>query len=190
MDLNAQTREALILQILNLSSLLSDSRSAWNLLPLIFYSSDHLLTLRFSVPPAADFVTGELDLAALTEMPSPKSHSSDTVTSTLSPRTPRSPVGSILLDGDNFELGKSDEGMAISKTLNQMSSTLPYPLQPLNYKSWGNDNSIKENNSFTDPIFSTMQDQVRAKTPEVIIDSRYGEKQTVTVNVKVLLDGE
>ena len=79
----------------------------------------------------------------------------------------------------------------MSKTSNQMSSTLPYPLQPLNYDSWENDNSIKEDDTFIDPIFSTMPDQVRAKTPEVIMsDLRYGEKRTVTVNVKILLDGE
>lgn len=140
------------------------------------------------IPPAADFVTGELDLLALTEMPSPRSHSSDTVTSVLSPRTPRSPVGSILLDGDNFELGKNDATMTISKSLNQMTNTLPYPLA---YDSWENDKSMDDN--LIDPIFSTIPDQnsIRAKTPEVIVsDSRYGEKRTVTINVKTLIDGE
>jgi hypothetical protein len=143
------------------------------------------------IPPAADYVTGEVDLLALTEIPSPKSHSSDTLTSALSPLTPRSPATSNLLDGDSFELGKSDGSMAISKTLNQMTNTLPYPLQPLPYDNWENNKSMDD--SLIDPIFSTMPDQnsVRAKTPELVIsDSRYGEKRTVTINVKTLLEGE
>jgi hypothetical protein len=140
------------------------------------------------IPPAADFVTGELDLLALTDMSSPKSHSSDTISSGLSPLTPRSPVGSILLDGDNFELGKNDGSMAISKTLNQMTSTLPYPLA---YDSWENNESMDD--SLIDPIFSTMPDQnsARATTPDGITrDSHYGERRIVTINVETLLDGK
>jgi hypothetical protein len=137
------------------------------------------------IPPAADFVTGELDLLALTEMPSPKSHTSDTVTSTISPLTPRSPTGSISLDGDSFELGRSDGTLTISKTLNQMPDTLPTFM-------WESDD-FNKNNNFIDPIFSTMKDSnsARAKTSKIIMtDTRYGEKRTVTINVKTLLDGE
>jgi hypothetical protein len=135
------------------------------------------------IPPAADFVTGELDLLALIEMPSPKSHSSDTVTSILSPQTPRSPVGSVI----DPEFGKSDGTMAISKTLNEMTSDLPFPL------AFNSFDANKDNNQFIDPIFNAMPDpnSGRAKTPKIILsDSRYGEKRTVTVNVKTLLDGE
>ena len=123
------------------------------------------------IPPAADFVTAELDLLGLTEMPGPGSQSSDTVTSSLSPRTPRSPVESIILEPD---FGKSDGTMPISKTLNNMTSDLPFPLA---YNSWNS--SDKHDNQFIDPIFSTMQDlnSGRAKTPEIAIsDSRYGKK--------------
>lgn len=136
------------------------------------------------IPPAADFVTGEVDLLALTEMPSPKSHSSDTATSIHSPQTPRSPVASIILEPG---FGKSD-GTATSKSLNEMTSNLPFPLAYNGY-----DTSMKDDNQFIDPIFSSMPDESsgRAKTPEIVIsDGRFGEKRTVTINVKTLLDGE
>jgi hypothetical protein len=135
------------------------------------------------IPPAADYVIGELDLLALTERPSPRSHSS--VTSVLSPRTPSSPI---LLDGDSSELGKNDGTITISKSLNQMTNTLPYPLA---YDSWENNKSMDDN--LVDPIFSTMPDRnsVRANTPEIIIsDARYGEKRAVPINVNTLIDGE
>ena len=140
------------------------------------------------IPPAADFVTGDVDLLALTEMYSPKSHASDTATSILSPRTPASPTGSLHLDSDNHEMGQSDGTVAISKPLDQMPSSLPFPLLPRlkNCDSWDSD-SLDDNSNFIDLIFSTMphDGSVRPKNPEVIItDSRYGEKRTVTINVE------
>ena len=140
------------------------------------------------IPPAADFVSGEIDLLALTEMKSPKSYNSATATSSFSPGTPRSPIASMLLDGDNFDVGKNDGNMAPSKSANQITNMLPYPLP---YDSWENNNWMDK--SLIDPIFSTMPDQNmrRAKTPAVIIsDSRVGEKRNVTISVKTLLDGE
>ena len=140
------------------------------------------------IPPAADFVSGEVDLLALNEIPSPKSYSSDSGISVLSPRTPRSPVGKNVLDGDDFDLGKNDGTMALSKALNQMTSTLPYPSS---YDSWELDKSMDE--SLLDPMFSIMPDQNSrgAKTPKVTMsNSQSGEKRTVTISVKVLLDGE
>ncbi|KAG0649635.1 hypothetical protein D0Z07_3661 [Hyphodiscus hymeniophilus] len=139
------------------------------------------------IPPAADFVSGEVDLLALTEMSSPKSYNSDTITSLPSPRTPRSPIENILFDEDNFPFGNSDSTMALPKSRNQMANTLPYPLA---YDSWENNKSMDED--LIDPSFSAVAEQndVRAKTPEIVIsDARFGEKRTVTVNVTILLEG-
>jgi hypothetical protein len=142
------------------------------------------------ISPAADFVTGEIDLQALSEAPSPKSNSSDSVVSIPSPQTPRSPAGSTLVAAETGSyrtgLAKSDVKMT---TLSPMYNILPFPL---GYTSWDNDNSSKETNDFLDPIFSTMPDQnLGRRTPQITISGgRFGERRTATVSVETLLDGE
>ena len=143
------------------------------------------------ISPAADFVTGEVDLLALSEVPSPKSNNSDSVASMPSPQTPRSPIGSILVDAEtaafNAELAKSDLNMRSVKNLSP--TTLPFPL---GYTNWDNDSSGKDSNNFIDPIFSTMPGQnLERSTPHITISGgRLGDRQTVTVSVQTLLDGE
>jgi hypothetical protein len=142
------------------------------------------------IAPAAEFVTGEINLAELGEAPSPKSSTSDSVASMISPKTPRTSVDSMLLDAGrdvmvaNFDFPRSEVESSKAQTC------LTFPLG--NFSSWDNDTSMKENNDFIDPIFSTMAGQKSGTaTPDISKSSgRRGATQRVTLNVKVLLDGE
>lgn len=145
------------------------------------------------IPPAAEFVTAELDLVALSEAPSPKSASSDSSLSKISPQTPHSPIGAILLDTDkdsnalSLDPKKAGNGLTI---LDPLTQTFPFPS---GFTNWEKDSSMKGNNGFIDPIFDSMSGQSarRVGTPDVVISNRrYGNRQTVTINVTTLLEGE
>jgi hypothetical protein len=137
------------------------------------------------IPPAADYVTGAIDLNALTESLSPKSQGSDTVTSMLSPQTPRSPTENFRFRDDDFDYGRSDGTVALSKTTSKISSIL-------RYDNWDNIRTVDD--SLIDPIFNTIPNQttsMKSKKSEFTIgDYQYGEKPNVTINVNTLLDGK
>jgi hypothetical protein len=125
------------------------------------------------IPPAADYITAEIDPSILGEVGSP--HSDSTVT-TVSPKTPRSPVD-MLMDGDlsyNFDFAKP-EGKAF-----------PFPL---GYADWENNDNVREASNI-DPIFNTPQDRHTSSTtpPSSVAELPHTEKRLVTVNVKVLLE--
>jgi len=134
------------------------------------------------IAPAAEFVTGELDLTALAEVPSPKSNSSDSVVSIISPRTPRSPVGSIIFDVDKDTASFSLDLVNGDKTAQNLSF-------PFGFTSWENDMSMKDTN-FIDPVFSTSENPGRATPESTTSQGRTGERKIVTINVKTLLEGK
>lgn len=133
------------------------------------------------IPPAADFVTAEIDLSEIT---SPKSMtSSDSVLSSLSPQTPQSPAERGITENSynyNFDFGKP-EGKA-----------LPFPI---GYADWENNGEAREASNI-DPVFniapvqSFNQDMEGATVEPRGSESPFGERRLVTINVKVLLKGE
>lgn len=131
------------------------------------------------IAPAADFVTGEVDLSALAEVPSPKSSSS--ITTALSPKTPRSPVDTFILENS-----KNMDSFGLNFTKSDVM-TLPFPL---GYTNWDKDTSATEVSNI-DPIFNSLPEQnSRTGTPEFITSERqYGDKRTVVLNVETLIDG-
>jgi hypothetical protein len=126
------------------------------------------------IPPAADYITAEIDLLTLGEVGSPHS---DTTITTVSPKTPRSPVDTLVDSGFsyNFDFAKP-EGKAF-----------PFPL---GYADWENNDSVIEASNI-DPIFNTIQDQNTSGRTSVdnANERPHVEKRLVTVNVKVLIDG-
>jgi hypothetical protein len=142
------------------------------------------------IAPAADFVTVELDLLALSEAPSPKSSSSDGIMSIISPITPRSPVESFLQDAEKksntFELDmvKPESSLRI---LNPVTQTLPFPL---GFANWDDDSSIMAGNDSVDAIFNTKPDQSGSDMAEISLDARrHDNNRTVTLDVNFLLEG-
>jgi hypothetical protein len=141
------------------------------------------------IHPSADFVTGELDMLALAEAPSPRSTGSDSAVSIISPQTPQSPAGNMILDPDTnvndfgLDLTINDNDLAVSKPLSQ---TLPFPLGNTN---WNTDIAIKDN-TFFDSIFNAIPGQTNGRgTPSTSINARFGDRRTVTLNVVTLLEG-
>jgi hypothetical protein len=113
--------------------------------------------------------------------------------SKISPQTPHSPIGAILLDTDkdsnalSLDPKKAGNGLTI---LDPLTQTFPFPS---GFTNWEKDSSMKGNNGFIDPIFDSMSGQSarRVGTPDVVISNRrYGNRQTVTINVTTLLEGE
>lgn len=140
------------------------------------------------IAPAAEFVTGDINLAELGEVLSPRSSTSDSVASTVSPKTPRSSAGNIPLD-PGTDVMASDFDFSRSKVeLSKTQNCLTFPLG--NFSDWDNDTSTNENDDFIDPIFNTMPGQKAGTvTPELQRgNGRQGGTQRVTINVKVLLE--
>lgn len=142
----------------------------------------------FDIHPAAEFVSGELDLAELAEAPSPLSITSDSVSSITSPRTPRSPVNSILLDAGRDVMPSNFDLPRFEPEPPKAQNRLPFPLG--NFNSWNNGNP--ENFDMMDPIFDGLSGQKSSlATPNVRAAGRHQiQKQTVTLDVNILMDGE
>jgi hypothetical protein len=129
------------------------------------------------IPPAADFVTAEIDLSALGEVSTPKSTHSATTASTRSPKTPESPVDKLLLNASSYSY----------KVNPDTCREFPFPI---GYAEWDSDVPVtKESN--IDPIFTTVVEQNPAgEVVETTANANQnGDKRRVTINVNVLLKG-
>lgn len=134
------------------------------------------------IPPAADFVTAEIDLSEIT---SPKSMtSSDSVLSSLSPQTPQSPAERGITESNSYAYNfdfTEPEGKAF-----------PFPI---GYADW-EDNGAAREASNIDPVFNVAPIRSFSRTVErATVEPRaseppFGERRLVTINVKVLLEGE
>jgi hypothetical protein len=139
------------------------------------------------IAPAADFVTVELDLLGLSEASTPKSSSSESIMSMVTPRTPESLVENAPLDVEKIsnafglDLAESSYGDIVPVT-----QRLPFPLGFA--ANWDNDSSMKASNGSIDPIFNAEPYQ-NANMAETTSGRGYDSKRTVTINVNVLLDG-
>lgn len=124
------------------------------------------------IAPAAEFVTGELDMSSVLDIGSP---SSDSAPSIVNPPTPKSSAGSPTL---NFE----PENPFDLDSRPSKCQSLPFPL---GFTTW--DDTLMKSSDFIDPIFNTVDDRtVQGISPGLTTSDR----RTVTVSVTVLLDGE
>ncbi|TAQ85600.1 hypothetical protein B7494_g6079 [Chlorociboria aeruginascens] len=135
------------------------------------------------IPPAADFVTADLDLLLLSEVVSPKSF--DSASSKLSPLTPRSPIHKFLPGTDSIE----DDNVVNIESMKE-ASTVPLHLS---YTEWRDDSPTKTIESFNDVHVQTLDSATEnssRKHPSLDISAirHYGERRTVTINVQTLLD--
>jgi hypothetical protein len=127
------------------------------------------------IPPSADYITAEIDLAILGEVGSP--HSDSTIT-TVSPRTPQSPLDKMLADSGNitynFEFAKS-EGKAF-----------PFPI---GYADWDSNVNVREGSNI-DPIFNVAPNRNNSNNTLDVNATEVPriEKRLVTVNIKILLE--
>ena len=145
------------------------------------------------IAPAADFITGDINLNELAEAASPKSSSDDSVASISSPKTPRASVENMLQTTGrdakvaNYDFPRSDID---SLNVQNVQTCLSFPLG--NFEPWDSDSSPKENTNFIDPIFSTISgSHSRSATPEFSSRSRrLGGTERVTLNVNILLEGK
>jgi hypothetical protein len=127
------------------------------------------------IPPSADYITAELDLAFFGEVGSP--HSDSTVT-TVSPKTPQSPLNKVLGNAGDFSYN--------FKFAEPEGNAFPFPI---GYADWDSNDNVREASNI-DPIFnvapdrdnsSSMPDATATEVPRI-------EKRLVTVNVKILLE--
>lgn len=138
------------------------------------------------IGPAAEYVTGELDLTELGDAPSPKSSTSESIASLVSPPTPPSPGGSLFFGEQDSSTSNLDFPRSnIAPSTIKCHSSLPFPL---GFTSWDSDSSMKDSNNNLDPIFSTMPGQSET-VPDLSMTSHRYDKRTVTVNVQTLLEG-
>jgi hypothetical protein len=127
------------------------------------------------IPPSVDYITAEIDLAILGEVGSP--HSDSTIT-TVSPRTPQSPLDKMLADSGNitynFEFAKS-EGKAF-----------PFPI---GYADWDSNVNVREGSNI-DPIFNVAPNRNNSNNTLDVNATEVPrvEKRLVTVNIKILLE--
>lgn len=123
------------------------------------------------IPPSADYVTTEIDISVLGEIGSP--HSEHTLT-TISPKTPRSPVGNVLGDEGNGNFAYNFE------FAKPAAKAFPFPI---GYADWESNENVREASNI-DPIFVTPHrslNEVGEAAPRI-------ERRLVTVNVKILID--
>lgn len=134
------------------------------------------------IAPAAEYVRGEVDFDVLVEISSPKSQSSDSIDSIISPRTPNSPVTNtnVPLSLNADPLSDMDFFPDTTTTSKSDSQTLPFPL---GFAEWNTDTA--SGSIFIDPQLTSMMS-------EPMQDLRYSESatRTVTINVTTLLDGK
>jgi hypothetical protein len=132
------------------------------------------------IPPAADFVTAELDLSELAS--SKSSAISESEMSALSPKTPEPLGNTALLDPSSFSYNYDFS--------RPECKAFPFPL---GYADWEDNSTIKEASNLN-PIFSTMQvtpfDRSKLTPGPALSERIFTEKRVVTVNVNVLLEGE
>lgn len=137
------------------------------------------------IPPAADFVEVELDALGISDPPSPKSTSSESVTSKNSPQTPKSPFEAPPLHGekasDTFALVSQDDTFG---SIGPVAQYLPFPL---GFTNWDDDDSVKADGVSMDSLFSIKLDQ-NPKTSPIDKAGRIDTKRKVTVNVNVLIE--
>lgn len=137
----------------------------------------------FDLPPAADFITGQIDLQFSSNADIPGT----AITDSRFPPTPRSPVGKILDETDqqayNVDYSNGDMGKGVQT--NDHVSFFIYP-------PWNTEIS-KEPNPFdiTGPIFdSTVNPSSGNVSPMMNTNNkRYTQKRTVTIRVETLING-
>jgi len=131
-----------------------------------------------NIPPAADFVTAEIDISEITNPTS--FSSSESGLSSLSPKTPQSPDDHVLHTNrtytSNYNHRKPD------------GNAFPFPIGFANWES----NTMMKEGSNLNPIFNTTPTPIMkvASVEPTTSERPPGERRLVTINVKVLLDGE
>jgi hypothetical protein len=127
------------------------------------------------IPPAADYITAELDLAILGEVSSP--HSDSTIT-TVSPKTPQSPLDKVLAGGGNITYN--------FKFAEPEGKAFPFPI---GYADWDNNDNVREASNI-DPIFNVAPNRTNSSSisDASVTEVPHIEKRLVTVNVKILLE--
>ncbi|ESZ98917.1 hypothetical protein SBOR_0775 [Sclerotinia borealis F-4128] len=135
----------------------------------------------FDLPPAADFITGQIDLEVLSEVGSPGTASTDS----RFPPTPRSPIGNVINENIqntyNFDYINGD----LSKEV-QTDGTSSF----MTFPSWSNDSSKGPNVfNLTGPIFDATTGLNSGNTSPIISanNKQYTEKRTVTISVETLI---
>ncbi|RAL63492.1 hypothetical protein DID88_003912 [Monilinia fructigena] len=135
----------------------------------------------FNIHPAADFITGQIDLEELSEPESSDTASADSKL----PPTPQSPAGArfdeVNQDPYNFDYFNCD----MSKEVQIDSAFSFMPLQ-----SWNNNNSkVASPFNITGPIFDATNGPNSGDTSPMINvkKKRYTEKCTVTIRVETLI---
>ncbi|KAM3066878.1 hypothetical protein ACMFMG_007024 [Clarireedia jacksonii] len=139
----------------------------------------------FDLPPAADFISGEIDLAALAGAASPRTTYNDAAF----PPTPRSPIARILDESNqsffNFDyMNDNSNKDPLGRPNSNIQAFMSFP-------SW-EPAPFKEQNSFdsTQSLFGGPSGHnSSAASPDASAStSRYGEKRIVTISVEVLIE--
>ncbi|KAH8665985.1 hypothetical protein BGZ60DRAFT_378628 [Tricladium varicosporioides] len=129
------------------------------------------------IPPAADYVTVQVDFSLLAEGSSTRSGSTSTVMATLSPRTPKSPgqnLISVSLGMDNLYNVDPNK---------PEGDSFPFPAI---FSTWENPD---KNSSNIEPSFLTIAGQDSSNENMELHRNEHGasEKKTITLNVQTLL---
>lgn len=136
------------------------------------------------IPPAADFVTTELDMLGLSDPSSPKSSSNESIISKNSPQTPTSSVDITPLEAENaFALNMADSSFS---DVNPVTQCLTFPL---GFTNWDDDSSVKASGDVADSLSNAkLAPNTTSSLVETSSNARRNEKKRlVTVNVNVLI---
>lgn len=140
------------------------------------------------IPPSADFVTAELDIAALSNVSSRKSNSTGSTVNSASPTTPITPVNNIqgLLSSTGQNSFDLDFASAPTKSMSGASknpvSDLPFPME---YADWNTETTDMNNQNLgTDAGLNSVpvKDWDNSRPTE-------NTKRVVTISVELLVEG-
>ncbi|PQE31083.1 bZIP family transcription factor protein [Rutstroemia sp. NJR-2017a WRK4] len=135
----------------------------------------------FDLPPAADYISAEIDLAALTGASSSPTMNTDAGL----PPTPRSPIGRVLSESNqdvfNFDYMNDNSNKGPSDRPNSNIQMF------MSFPSW--ETSSKDQNSFDSAQSMLGGDNSGGASPARSAEnSRYSEKRIVTISVDVLIE--
>jgi hypothetical protein len=136
----------------------------------------YLRSRGLEIPENADTVTAQIDLSIISEAASPKSGSSGSVSSGLSPATPKTSLANFVLpsyDSSDTVYDIDSEGIS--------GDAFPFPLISAKWTP----NPTNEN---IEPSFFTMANENFARMTPTVAQS--DTRPTITLNVRTLISGE
>ncbi|RDL41815.1 uncharacterized protein BP5553_01794 [Venustampulla echinocandica] len=130
-----------------------------------------------NIPPSADAVTVQIDFSLLSESSSTNSSSAASVTTIVSPSTPKSSIQDLLVQPQGFEESYNFDPNQLNSGTYSFTSiqSKPYP-------------TAKESGNIEPSLFTMADPNPATDTPNTFSGKRQLEKSTIVMNVETLLE--